>query len=85
MVHNKRCTFNSFRCCCLFLCLLACVLQVFQMLKTAFGPNMTSHLIVMVAGRDQLEKRGADFENQVLYYHLTVKRMQLYTYLKKID
>ena len=55
------------------------------MLKTAFGPNMTSHLIVIVAGRDQLEKRGADFENQVLYYHLTVKRMQLYTYLKKID
>ena len=40
-------------------------LQVFQILKTLFGPKMTSHLIVIFAGKDQLEKTGVDFEQQV--------------------
>lgn len=40
-------------------------LQVFETLKNIFGPKMTSYMIVIITGKDLLDRKGVDFEEQV--------------------
>ena len=46
---------------------------MFETLKHIFGPKMTSYMIVIFTGKDQLDKKGVNFEEQVLLFHSEIK------------
>ena len=54
--------------------------QVFEALKDIFGDDMPSYLVVVFSRRDELEKQGVSFEEQVKIAFTIFSRVRFRVY-----